>query len=100
MIRAEDDRGDGMKYRIAAWAGLGFLIAGLWAIYVSATFPDTSERIRDLWTLVSLTCPIAIAGRHHAISLYEVLVANSVTYAMLGILVETLRRQYAKHFKL
>ncbi len=48
--------------------------------------------MRDAWTLVSLTCPVAIAGRH-PISLYEVLVANTVTYALVGLIVETLRHQ-------
>jgi hypothetical protein len=82
-----------MKYRIARWAGAGFLVAGFWALYAYATFPSTNERMRDVWTVVSLTCPVAIAGRHHAISLYEILVVNTATYALVGLIVETLRRQ-------
>ena len=62
IIRGEGDRGRGMKYRIAMRAGAGFLVAGFGALYASATFPDTNERLRDLWTLVALTCPIATAG--------------------------------------
>ena len=62
-----------MKYRIAIWALVGFLLAGFWAIFAAATYPSTSERMHDVWTLVRITCPIAIAGMHHAISLYEVL---------------------------
>ena len=87
-----------MKYRIALWASAGFLVAGCWALYAYAMFPDTSERMRDVWTLVSLTCPIAIAGKHFAISLYWVLVANAVTYALVGLIAETLRRQF-RHAK-
>ena len=49
--------------------------------------------MRDVWTLVSLTCPIAIAGLHSPISLYEVLAANAVTYALVGLIVEMLRHQ-------
>ena len=79
-----------MKHRIAIWAGAGFLVAGFWAV---ATFPSMSERMRDVWPLVSLTCPIAIAGMHHPIGLYETLVANAFTYAFVGLIVETLRRQ-------
>jgi hypothetical protein len=30
---------------------------------------------------------------HHAISIYEALPANIVTYAFVGLIVETLRRQ-------
>ncbi len=82
-----------MKYRIALWASAGFLVAGFWALFAFATFPSTNERMRDVWALVSLTCPVAIAGRHYAISLYEALAINTVTYALVGLLVETLRRQ-------
>ncbi len=82
-----------MKYRIAIWAIVGFLVAGFWALFASATFPSTSERMRDVWTFVSISCPIAIAGKYHPISLYEVLVANAVTYGFAGLLVEILRKQ-------
>ena len=82
-----------MKYRIAMWAGTGFLVAGFWALFAIATFPSTSERMRDVWTLISLTCPVAIAGERYPISLYEVLAANAATYAMVGLIVETLRQQ-------
>lgn len=83
-----------MKYRIAMWASVGFLVAGFWALFAVATFPSTSERMRDVWTIVCVTCPIvAIAGMHHAISLYESLAANAVTYALVGLIVETLRKR-------
>ncbi len=82
-----------MKYRIAMWATAGFFVAGLWEFFALATFPSTSERMRDVWTLVSLTCPVAIAGRHYPISLYQSLAANAVTYALTGLVVEKLRRQ-------
>jgi hypothetical protein len=82
-----------MKYRIALWAIVGFLVAGFWALFAAATFPSTNERIRDVWTLVCITCPIAIAGMHHAISFYETLAANAVTYALVGLTVETMRKR-------
>ena len=82
-----------MRNRIAMWASAGFLVAGFWALFAFATFPSTSERMRDVWALVSLTCPVAIAGRHYAISLYEALAANAVTYALVGLIVETVRHQ-------
>jgi hypothetical protein len=81
-----------MKYRIGLWAIAGFLVAGFWALFALAT-PSTNERLRDLWALVSLTCAVAIAGRHYPISLYETLAANAVTYALVGLIVETLRHQ-------
>jgi hypothetical protein len=90
-----------VKYRIAMWAIAGFFVAGFWALFAVATFPSTSERLRDVWTLVCITCPIAIAGMHHPISLYETLVANAVTYGVLGLIVETLRKQlhHTQYFK-
>jgi hypothetical protein len=82
-----------MKYRTAMWALVGFLLAAFWAVFAAATFPSTSERMRNVWPLICLTCPIAIAGMHHAISLYEVLVANAITYGFVGLIVETMRKQ-------
>lgn len=82
-----------MKYRIAVWAIVGFLVAGFWVLFAVATFPSTSERMRDVWTFVCMTCPIAIAGMHHAISLYETLAANALTYALVGLIVETFRKR-------
>ena len=82
-----------MKYRIALWASAGFLVAGFWALFALATFPSTNERMRDIWPLVVLSCPVLIAGRHYPVSVYETLAANAVTYALVGLIVETLRHQ-------
>jgi hypothetical protein len=82
-----------MKCRIAMWASVSFLVAAFWLLFAIATFPSTTERIQDVWTLASLTCPVAIAGRHHAISLYEVLAVNAFTYALVGLIVEALRHR-------
>ena len=82
-----------MKYRIAMWAAAGFIVADLWALFALATFPSTSQRMRDVWTLISLTCPVAIAGRHYPISLCVALAANAATYALFGLIVEAVRHQ-------
>ena len=82
-----------MNHRIALWTGAGFLVAGFWALFAVATFPSSSERMWDLRTLIAFTCPVAIAGRHYAISIYSALLANAVTYALVGLVVEALRRQ-------
>ena len=81
-----------MKFRIAIWAIIGFLIAGSWALFAVATFPS-SERMVDMWTFVCITCPIAIAGMHHPISVYETLGANAITYALVGLVIEALRKR-------
>jgi hypothetical protein len=80
-----------MRYRIAMWALAGFLVAAFWALFAIATFPSTSERMRDVWVLISLTCPIAIAGLHHPISLYVTLAVNALSYALIGLFVERIR---------
>ena len=82
-----------MRYRIAMWAIAGFLLAGFWALFAVATFPAAPERMRDVWTVVCITCPVAIAGMHYPINLYVALVANAVTYGFIGLAVEALRKQ-------
>jgi hypothetical protein len=79
-----------MKSRIAIWTGAGALVVVFWTLYLSAPSP-TSPGI--VWTLVDLTCPIALA-RHYALSFYVVLLVNAATYALAGIILETIRRQY------
>jgi hypothetical protein len=76
-----------MKLRIAIWAGTGALVVGLWSLYISAT---SHAPLGILWDVVYLTCPISLA-RHHAISIYFVLIINAATYALVGTIVETMR---------
>jgi hypothetical protein len=81
-----------MKYRIALWAAAGFLVASGWAVYfLVASKEHPMEPIVS--TLLRLTCPVAIVGSHYPVSLYSTLVANVATYALVGLGVETLRRQ-------
>ena len=82
-----------MKYRIAVWATAGFLVASAWAIYfLVASKGQLTQPIVS--TLVQLTCPIAIVGVHYPVSLSSTLLANVATYALIGLVVETLRRQF------
>jgi hypothetical protein len=83
--------GGGMKLRIAIWAGIGALVVLGWDLYIAGTLPTP---LGAMWTLVDLTCPIALA-RHHALGFYFVLVMNAATYALAGTVVEAVRR----HFK-
>jgi hypothetical protein len=79
-----------MKYRIAIWAIAGFLVAAGWAVYAFASTPPAFTSADPITTLVRLTCPIAILGSHHPISLYVCLLANAATYGLIGLTVETL----------
>jgi hypothetical protein len=81
-----------VKYRIAIWAAAGFLVAGGWVVYFFLANKDLP--IEPLVsTLVRLTCPIAIVGAHYPVSIYSALLANVATYALVGLVVETLRRR-------
>jgi hypothetical protein len=80
-----------MRYRIAGWASAGFLVAGCWAVYFLEAAKDHA-REPIVYILVRLTCPIALFSRY-PLSLYLVLLANAATYALIGLIVETLRRQ-------
>ena len=83
-----------MKYRIARWASVGFLVAGFWALYFFRTAPIPIQAEPIAWTLAQITCPIAFASFyfHFPIGVYWVLLANAVTYALVGLIVETLHR--------
>jgi hypothetical protein len=81
-----------MKYRIAIWAAAGFLVASGWAVYFLVASKDHPME-STASALVRLTCPIAIVGSHYPVSLYSALVANVATYALVGLVVETLRRR-------
>ena len=84
-----------MKFRIAIWAGVGALVVVLWTLYIAAT---SSTPLGTVGTLASyLTCPIALA-HHYALSFDLVLLVNAATYALVGLLVESLlpRLNHAK----
>jgi hypothetical protein len=81
-----------MRYRIAIWAAAGFLVAACWGLYFAMASKDNP--ISPLVTMLArITCPIAIAGAHYPISVYWVLIVNVATYALAGVIVETLRRK-------
>jgi hypothetical protein len=82
-----------MKYRIAIWAGAGFLVAGCWGLYFANA--DKAKPIEPLVsTLARLTQPVgavAVSYIHSPIGLDWFLVVNAATYALVGLIVETLR---------
>jgi hypothetical protein len=85
-----------MKYRIAIWAAAGLVVAGGWAVYFLVASKD--HPIAPLiQTIVRLTCPVAIVGSHYPVSVYLALVANVATYALVGLIVEAVRRQSAQN---
>lgn len=81
-----------MKYRVAIWAAAGFVLASGWAVYFLVRNKDLPIEPM-LSILVRLTCPIAIVGSHYPVSLYLALAINVATYALVGLVVETLWRR-------
>jgi hypothetical protein len=81
-----------MKYRIGIWASAGFLVAGCWALYFLATTPPALTSADPIMILVRFTCPIALFS-YYPIHLYWVLLANAATYALVGLMVETLQQR-------
>lgn len=83
-----------MKYQIAIWASAGFLVAASWALYFAMRIKDNP--IEPLvYTLGSLTQPVVLIGSHFhfGMSFYLVILANAATYALVGLIVETLRQR-------
>jgi hypothetical protein len=94
-----------VKFRIAIWAGVGAVVVVLWTLYISATSPTPPGAVwtfplkaylplfASLRALAYLTCPIALV-HHYALSFYFVLFVNAATYALVGMVVETMRRHH------
>jgi hypothetical protein len=81
-----------MKLRIGIWAAVGALVVALWTLYISVSKPTS---LGNIWILADLTCPISLV-RNHALSFYFVLLVNAATYALIGMIVEIMRR-FFKH---
>jgi hypothetical protein len=84
-----------MKFRIAIWASAGFLIAATWGIYfANANKADPIEPI--VYTLARLTEPVVAVSEYLnlPVGLRSVVVLNAATYALVGLIVETIRRHY------
>jgi len=77
-----------MKHKIAMWAGAGLLIAVGWALYALAA-PMSSQA--NVVTLARLTQPIVLAGSyfHFGLNVGWVLLANTATYALIGMMAES-----------
>ena len=92
-----------MRYRIGLWASAGFIVAVAWAFYAFVTEPPAMTSADPILTLVKISCPIVFASVyfHFGVSSYWSLVANTATYALIGLTVETLRQRanQAKQFK-
>lgn len=80
-----------MRLRIAIWAIVGALVVVCLRFYLQSIFPNSLAANRPALDLVYLVCPIALLG-HYALNFYSVLLINAATYAVIGWVVETIRR--------
>ncbi len=81
-----------MKFRIAMWASAGFLVAVGWAIYAFASAPPALTFNDPIMSLVRITCPIAFVSSY-PIRMEWTFLANAATYALVGLIVESLRQR-------
>jgi hypothetical protein len=78
---------------IVMWASAGFIVAVGWGLYFANA--DRAEPIGPIiYTLSRLTVPlVAIAASYgFSIGLRPAIVANAATYALIGIILGTIRR--------
>jgi hypothetical protein len=77
-----------MKLRIAIWALVGVVVVGLWSLYFTTVHVQPQGSVA---LFLDMTCPVAVA-RQHPMSIYITLFANALTYALFGLVIESLRR--------
>jgi hypothetical protein len=85
-----------MKGRIAIWAGVGFLVACAWVLYTFVASPDhlgVAMREPLVEALLFISCPIVFALRSFPLPFWLVPPMNAATYAVIGLIVEILRRK-------
>ena len=83
--------------RIVMWASAGFLVSVCWGFYFSST--DKAIAIGPIvYTLTRLTQPVvAVIVSYEPTALLgvrSVAVWNAATYALVGLIVETIRQHY------
>lgn len=84
-----------MRFRIALWAAAGFAVVWCWRLYIFLTFPAPMTLADTVGMLARITCPVVLVGIyfHVPLGFYLVLLVNTATYAMVGLIVEVLRQR-------
>ncbi len=79
-----------MQHRIGVWALVGFIVASVWVI-LSFALPISPRPV--LWGLAQMTCPIVPISLtfHFGVKWYWFLASNVAAYALIGLIVESLR---------
>jgi len=87
-----------MLRRVGFWALAGFAVALIWAAVFYAvgpsrgSYPSQGAVLQSLSQsiLLRITCPVALLGRHFAITWYWSAVVNAAIYACIGLMMETI----------
>jgi hypothetical protein len=92
-----------MKKRIAIWAGVGFAVSCCFVLFTFLMPPDTlfvslRSPVVEAFALVSF--PAGFAFRHVPLHFWWVPLINAITYAVIGCMVEVLRRKMSFRFAL
>jgi hypothetical protein len=77
-----------MKRRIAFWAFAGFAVATFWFIFGLLTWPNHNF---GYWTIVAVTAPASLLGRHMPLAYYWFIILNAGAYGFVGMAAELLR---------
>jgi hypothetical protein len=98
-VRNEQSNIMRISFRIVMWSIAGFLVSAAWGFYFATA--DKSIPIGQIvYALARLTEPAAAIvisfNSHYPLGLRAVEFMNAVTYALLGLIVETIRRR--SHF--
>jgi hypothetical protein len=84
------------RLRIVIWASAGFLVSAGWGLYFAAAGKGIPIRL-IVYALAGITQPAAAIvvyfNPHYLLGLRAVELANAVTYACVGLIVETIRRR-------
>ena len=87
-----------MLRRIGLWALCGCTVALIWALVFYLAGPSAGGYPRQdavlhylgHTPLLPVTVPVALLGRHHAITWYWSAVINAAIYGCVGLIVETI----------
>lgn len=85
-----------MRTRIAVWTLAGACVACGWSVYAFATAPDVEVPLglteRVVQAIAYISCPFVALGARF----YWLILLNAATYAVVGLVIESLHRHRAK----
>jgi hypothetical protein len=84
-----------LKNKVALWAAAGLMISMGWFLYASTSTVPLTLGNRMVWTLVQDTQPVIFASSftHTGLKFYWVFLGNALTYGLIGLIFETVRRR-------